>query len=95
MPKSIRRSNIASDSFSDERSFGCPLRNSVDENIKNNIYDDDFGSENNLDTRFIYTEFGENEIWYRCRGCGSYAHKESNGVEVPDTYLSEYCECKQ
>lgn len=31
------------------------------------------------------------EMWYRCRSCGTWAHKECSGSDNPDSYICLFC----
>lgn len=31
------------------------------------------------------------EMWYRCRSCGNWAHKECSGSDSPDSYICAFC----
>lgn len=40
----------------------------------------------------ICCETGKNnEMWYRCRGCGKWAHKECSGSDSPVDYICVFC----
>ncbi|KAF2882880.1 hypothetical protein ILUMI_23290 [Ignelater luminosus] len=63
---------------------------SIDEQDLENICDDsDDDMTKEQETCFICKEFGKNEVWYRGRNCGQWAHKECSGVDAPDKYLAE------
>lgn len=96
----IYRSNIASHfSYLDEKVFTSYRKNicskyfasisdSVDgKNLINICDDNDNTPENDQETVFIYNGFGENEICYRCWGCGLCAHIDCRGADAPDTYI--------
>lgn len=57
-----------------------------------NLCDDEseYSEEENLCT--ICCETGKNnEMWYRCRGCGKWAHKECSGCDSPVDYICIFC----
>ncbi|XP_063911278.1 uncharacterized protein LOC135128298 [Zophobas morio] len=73
--------------------------NSTDEQDVDNICDDnsddDISVSHEQETCFICEEFGKNEVWYRCRCCGQWAHKDCSGADAPDEYICDYCDRKQ
>lgn len=65
------------------------------ENICDDNSDSDNDQENADETCSICKEFGKNEVWYRCRGCGRWAHEDCSGADSPEQYLCDYCNRKQ
>ena len=52
---------------------------------------DDIGPPN-YDVCLVCDEFGrDNEMWYRCVGCGRWCHAECSGWDSPDGYLCDLC----
>ncbi|CAG9574808.1 unnamed protein product [Danaus chrysippus] len=65
---------------------------SLDQIDENAICDDEseYSEEENLCA--ICLDLGKNgEMWYRCRSCGNWAHKECTGSDSPDTYICAFC----
>lgn len=57
---------------------------------------DDISTTNESETLcLICREFGKNEVWFRCRGCGRWAHKACSGADDPVKYVYDYCQPKQ
>lgn len=65
---------------------------SIDQVDENLICDDEseYSEEENLCA--ICLDTGKSgEMWYRCRSCGNWAHKECSGSDSPDTYICAFC----
>ncbi|KAL1492328.1 hypothetical protein ABEB36_010589 [Hypothenemus hampei] len=59
------------------------------ENIFNDNNNDDISRTNEQEC-FICNEFGKNEMWFRCRGCGQWVRKDCSSADSADNYI---CEC--
>lgn len=36
-------------------------------------------------------EYGKDELWFRCRSCGRWAHKECTNASSAEDYFCDYC----
>lgn len=62
-----------------------------EKNLCDDNDDDDIGPIN-YDVCLICDEFGrDNEMWYRCVGCGRWSHEECSGWDTPEDYLCDLC----
>jgi len=80
--KSLFSSN-SSDSSIDERES---------EYDEAEVYSSDPSKTSDQTECMICLEEGKNnEIWYRCRACGKWAHKECTGCDKPNNYICDFC----
>lgn len=57
------------------------------------LYDDDeLDDMSDTGICIICGDFGRKiEAWFRCTGCGKWAHKECSGVTRPENYTCDFC----
>ncbi|KAJ8939093.1 hypothetical protein NQ318_003206 [Aromia moschata] len=66
---------------------------SDEENLQNLFDDSDDDNPTAKEEKCcVCKEFGKNEIWFRCRGCGQWAHKDCSGADSADEYMCDYCQ---
>lgn len=57
-----------------------------------NICDDDSEYSEEENVCMICNDVGKNEeLWYRCRACGKWAHSECSGYDHPEDYICNFC----
>nr|XP_013189802.1 unnamed protein product [Amyelois transitella] len=73
--------NLFQDSTTDESSMN-----------EKNICDDDSEYSEEENVCMICNDVGKNEeLWYRCRACGKWAHSECSGYDHPEDYICNFC----
>ncbi|KAJ8949557.1 hypothetical protein NQ318_016187 [Aromia moschata] len=66
---------------------------SDEENLQNLFDDSDDDNPTAKEEKCcVCKEFGKNEMWFRCRGCGQWAHKDCSGADSADEYMCDYCQ---
>lgn len=65
---------------------------SQESSIDENIHDDDSEYSHEENVCMICNDIGKDEeLWYRCRACGKWAHSECSGYDHPKDYLCNFC----
>lgn len=46
----------------------------------------------NVELCLVCGEYGFNELWFRCKQCGKWAHSECSGADSADNYVCDFCQ---